>query len=97
MVGQCLIPFKQPFVSDEGCFPLVSIVNVNVVVPPTNIKLSKDPGIFYFFNEVQDKGEWVCIFDGVTIDVSIVLAGLEGIGGIFLIKRKDEAWGEFKG
>ena len=37
--------FKESFVDDEGCFPLVTILDSYVVVPPPNVKLGEDLGI----------------------------------------------------
>ena len=74
---------------NEGHFPLVSILNTNVVVPPSNIKFGKDFGIFNLINEVLDEGERVCIFDSMTVDISIILARLEGIRGIFLVDKEE--------
>ena len=62
---------------DEGCLPLMSILDADVVVPPLNIKFDEVLCIFEFVNEVRDKGERVCISDGVFIQVTIVLAGAE--------------------
>ena len=80
---------EQSFVSDEGRFPLVSILDANVVVPPLNTKLGKDSGIFDLVSEIRDKVEGVCIFNSVTIDVSIVLARSEGIGGVLFVDEKE--------
>ena len=37
--------FKESFVGDEGCFPLVTIFDPYVVVPPSYVELSEDLGI----------------------------------------------------
>ena len=37
--------FEEPFVSDKGGLPLVTVFDSYVVVPPPNIKLSEDLGI----------------------------------------------------
>ena len=39
---------------DEGHLPLVSILDVDVVVPPSNVELGEDFGIFYLVDEVLD-------------------------------------------
>ena len=62
---------------DEGGLPLVTFLDVDIVVPPSDIKLGEDLGIFEFVNEVRDKREGVCVSDGVFIEVSIVLAWSE--------------------
>ena len=60
---------------DEGCFPLMSILDVDVVVPPLDIKLDKVSCVFEFVNEVGDEGKGVDVSDGVLIQVVIILAG----------------------
>ena len=37
--------FKQPFVGDEGCLPLVAILDSHVVVPPADVKLGENRGV----------------------------------------------------
>ena len=49
--------FKKAFMDDEGCFPLISFFDVDVVVPPTNIKLWEDGGVSDLVNEVRDQGK----------------------------------------
>ena len=58
---------------DEGHFPLVSILDVDVVVSPSDIKLGEDPGIL----------------DGVGVDVSVILAGSEGVRGILFVNEEE--------
>ena len=74
---------------DEGCFPLVSISDADVVVSPLYIKLGEDLGILYLVNEVLDQWERVGVLDGVGVDISIILAGSEGVGGILLIDKEE--------
>ena len=47
--------FVESAVSNEGGFPLVAFLNANIIVPPSDIKLSKDFGVLEFVNEVRDK------------------------------------------
>ena len=39
---------------DEGRFPLVPILDVDVVVSPLDIELGKDLGVFHLVDEVLD-------------------------------------------
>ena len=79
--------FKEAFMRDEGGLPLVAIFDVNVVVPPADVKLSKQCGIFEFVNEVRDEGEWVGIVGGMFVQVSVVLTGAETT--VFLFNEKE--------
>ena len=37
--------FKQPFMGDKGCLPLVTILDLYIVVPPLNIKFGENFGV----------------------------------------------------
>ena len=63
--------------SNEGCLPLVSILDVDIVVSPSNIKLGEMFHILEFVNKVGDERERIGISDGVLIWVVIILTGVE--------------------
>ena len=65
--------FIESSMGDEGGFPLISFPDLDVVVPPSYIKLGKDFGVFEFVNQVQDQREGVCILDCVTIKIAVIL------------------------
>ena len=44
------IRLKKAIFCFECCLVLISIFDMDVVVPPSDIKLSKDPGVFYLSN-----------------------------------------------
>ena len=52
---------------DEGCFPLMSILDVDIVISPLDIKLGEMFHIFEFIDKVGDEGERVGILDGILI------------------------------
>ena len=60
---------------NEGHFPLISVLDVDIVVLPSNIKLGEVLCIFKFVNEVRDKRKRIGVLDGVFIQIMIVLAG----------------------
>ena len=37
--------FKESFMGDEGCFPLVTVLDPYIVVPPLDVKFGEDLGI----------------------------------------------------
>ena len=37
--------FEESLMGDEGCFPLVTVLNSHVVVPPPDVKLSEYLGV----------------------------------------------------
>ena len=69
--------FKEPLVGNEGGFPLVTILDPYVVVPPPNIELGKDLSVSQLIYEVRDEGKWVGVSDSVFVHIAIVLAGAE--------------------
>ena len=42
--------------SDEGCLPLIRFLDLNVVVSPSNVKLSGINGVLHIINEFGNKG-----------------------------------------
>ena len=74
---------------DEGCFSLMFILDVDIVVPPSDIKLGEVFCIFEFIDEVRDEGERIGILDGMFIQVAVILEGVE-----FPILLFDEEEGE---
>ena len=71
---------------DEGSFPLVAVLDLYVIVPPSNVKLGEDFGIPQFVYEIGDEGEGVGVTNGVFIDIAVVLAGAES--AVFLFDKK---------
>ena len=37
--------FEEPLMGNEGCFPLVTVLDPYVIVPPSDVELSKDLSI----------------------------------------------------
>ena len=81
--------FEEAFVCDEGGLPLVAILDADVVVPPADIKLSKQFGVLEFVDEVQDEGEWIGVAGGMFVQVSVILTGAET--AVLLFDK--EKWG----
>ena len=44
--------FKESFVSDKSCLPLVTIFDADVVVSPTNIEFSEVASVFQLVHKV---------------------------------------------
>ena len=74
---------------DEGHLPLVSILNADVVVSPSDIKFGEDLGIFHLVDEVLDQREGVGIFDSVHAGLLIVLAGSKGVRSVLLVNKEE--------
>jgi len=46
--------FKEAFVGNESGFPLMPILDADIVVAPSNIKFDEDFSVFEFVDEVGD-------------------------------------------
>jgi hypothetical protein len=53
--------------SDEGAFPLISILDADIVIAPSNVEYGEDLSSFEFMNEIQDMGKRVGIASGVGV------------------------------
>ena len=69
--------FKESFVGDEGCLPLVTVFNVDIVIPPLNVELSEVACVFQLIYKVGDEGERIDVVSGMFIEVMVVLTGVE--------------------
>src|SRR6202789_2139655 len=57
----------------ESSLSLITILDSNVVVPPSDIQFSEVFGSFYFIRKFGNKREGISVFDGPIIQVPIVL------------------------
>ena len=67
---------------NECGLPLVLLMDLDVVIPPSNIEFGKQSGVFHVIDQLRGEGKWISVVNGVTIQVSIVLAWSKG--SIFL-------------
>ena len=47
--------FEEPLVHDEACFPLVAILDVDVVVSSMNIEFGEVMSVFQLFYKIRDE------------------------------------------
>src|ERR1700759_5344580 len=47
--------FKQASIGSEGCFPFISFLHSDIVVPPPNIKFGEVLGFFEFVDQVRNE------------------------------------------
>ena len=47
--------FKQSERSDECSFPLIFLINMEIVVTPANVEFSEVSGVLHVINEFRDK------------------------------------------
>ena len=67
--------FIESLMGNESSLPLVPILDSDIVIPPSYIKLGEDLGIFEFVDEVRDQRKGVSVSDCVVVKVLVVLAG----------------------
>ena len=72
---------------DKGGFPLVSVFDMHIVVPPLHIKFGEYFCSLEFINEVGNERERIGILNCVFIEIAIVLAWLEPT--IFLLHKEE--------
>ena len=65
--------FKESFIGDESGLLLVSVFDMDIVIPPADVKFGENLCSLEFINEIRDEWEGVCIVDHVFIDIAIVL------------------------
>ncbi|KAI0312979.1 hypothetical protein OF83DRAFT_1036300, partial [Amylostereum chailletii] len=93
--------FVQPTVSFESGLPLVSfldmdiLVVLDIVVAPADIYLGEDLGTLEFVDELGDEWEWVFVLDGAFVQRSVVLHGME-LSILFLDKEEGTRHGQFR-
>lgn len=83
------IPLVVTLACSKRCFPFLSFSDSDLVVPPSQIKL----GIPYSFGKsgqsFLDEGQWVPVFDGQFVNMTII--DTESQGGIGFLDEKH--WG----
>ena len=80
--------FEKSFVGDEGSFPLVAVLDSNIVVPPANVEVDKVVNIFQLVHKVRNEREGVGVTGGMFIEVSVVLARVEF--AVLLLDKEEE-------
>jgi len=65
--------FEQASIGPEGCFPLVSRLNADIIETPTNIQLGEVSGSVELRYEFGDQWKGVLILDRYGIECSVVL------------------------
>ena len=65
--------FKESFIGDESSLPLMSVFDMDIVIPPSDVKFGENLCSLEFINKIRDEWERVCIVNHVFIDIAIVL------------------------
>ena len=88
--------FKEAERSDECRFPLVFLLNANVVVAPLNIELGEQCGVLHIIDQLRDEGERIPVMNGVGVEITIILARSQGSVLFGYEEKQRGLWG-FRG
>ena len=69
--------FEESFMSDKSSFPLMPVLDLDVVISPLDIKFGEDLCPLEFIDEVGNEWKGVCITDCVFINVVVILTRAE--------------------
>ena len=84
--------FKESLMGDKSGFPLVSILDTDIVISPMDVELGKNLHPLEFINEVRDEWERICITDCVFINIAVVLTGVEATVLLFNKEERRCLW-----
>ena len=59
--------FEESHWSDKGSFPLIFLLDMNVVISPTNVEFSEQGGFLHIIDEFRDERKGVGISDSVGV------------------------------
>ena len=85
--------FKESLMGDESSFPLVSILDTDVVISPTDVEFGENLCPLKFINEVGDEWEGICIADCVFVNIAVVLTRVEATILLFNKEERGCLWG----
>ena len=85
--------FEESLIGDKGGFPLMPVLDSDIIIPPSNVEFGEDFHPLEFINEVRNEWEGVCVADSVFVNVAIVLARSKTT--VFLLDEEERRhlWG----
>ena len=88
--------FKKSHGRDKSSFPLILLLDSNVVVSPMNVEFSEQGRFLHIVDEFWDEGEWIGISDGVGVQVVVILTWTKG-SVLLWHKEEGRGLGGFRG
>ena len=85
--------FEEFFMSDESGLPLVPIFDMDIVIPPADVKLGEDLCSLKFIDKIRDEWEGIGIMDSVFIEIAIVLTRTETTILLSNEEERGRLWG----
>ena len=80
--------FKESFLDDKSGLPLISVFDMDIVIPPVDVKFGKNLCSLEFINKIRDEWKGVCVVDHVFVDIAIVLTRAETT--VLLFNKEEE-------
>ena len=69
--------FEKSFMDDEGGLSLLGILDTDIIIAPSDVKLGEQFNVLEFIDEIRDKGKGVGVSNGMFVQVVVVLARTE--------------------
>ena len=88
--------FKKSHGCDKSSFPLILLLDSNVVVSPMNVEFSEQGRFLHVVDEFWDEGEGIGVLDGVGVQVVVILAWAKG-SVLLWYKEERQGLGRFRG
>ena len=82
--------FEESHGGNESGFPLILLLDVNVIISPMNVEFGEQCGLLHIIDEFWDEREWIGISDSVGVQVAVILAWTKGF---VLLWYKEEGGG----
>ncbi|KAF8237668.1 hypothetical protein L208DRAFT_1245904, partial [Tricholoma matsutake] len=86
---------KQPSVRLEGCLPLISILDSDVVIPPSDVQFCEPFCPSQFIQQVSYQWQQVGVLDRAIIQIPVVLTWSQGIQVLLRNKEEWQCHGQF--
>ena len=85
--------FEESLMGDKGSFPLMFILDSDIIISPLDIKFGEDFCPLEFIDKIRNEWKGVCIMDSVFVNVAVVMARAKAT--IFLLDEEEGGclWG----
>ena len=67
--------FEQSFVSEEGCLPLITFFDSDIIIAPADVEGCEESAAAEAVDDLQDEWGYIAIPDSPLVNGSVVLNG----------------------
>ena len=64
---------EESLISSESCLPLITFLDPDVIITPSDIKFGKEARVLGLVNEFLDQWQGVLVLDRHVIELSVIL------------------------